>query len=215
MELLPGDAAIVAANHREQLVAAAPHRFHQIGHGEGHVALLQFAHVGHEVHGHHLGREGPVARHDLNLAAGPGDDLGGLQAGMIAGIVIDQHVAARLHVAADDVPGGDDEVAALTQRFNAGQATGRHSDGVRRLGRHHVHGGPAVVADTDTLRLALREAPVDDAHHLAAARALRGQQDLSARLWRGLEHDDLVAALGCHARGLEPGGTSTNHNDLL
>jgi len=43
--------------------------------------------------------------HDLQLRAGLGDHLGGLQRGVVTGVIKQQHLAKRLGVATENVPG--------------------------------------------------------------------------------------------------------------
>lgn len=63
--------------------------------------------------------------------------------------------------------------------------------------------------------LTLAHAPVDDADHLAAPFTLRGQAYLPARIVRGLEDHDRVAALACHACSLKTSGTGSHDNNFL
>ena len=61
-------AAVVASQHGQQLAAlrgVGCHRLQAEGDGKGHVQLLQAAHIGHQVHGHHLGRKRAVGGDDL------------------------------------------------------------------------------------------------------------------------------------------------------
>ena len=51
-----------------------------------------------------LRREGAVGGHDLNFATRSGDDLCGLQAGMVARVIEYKDVQARLCLSRDDLP---------------------------------------------------------------------------------------------------------------
>ena len=76
-----------------------------------------------------------------------GDELGRLQAGMVAGVVEEQHVRARLDVAGDDVPGRHDQLVAGAQHLGMRQAAGGDDDDVGVFGEHVVGLGPGVEAE--------------------------------------------------------------------
>ncbi len=63
-----------------------------------------------------------------------GDHIRRLQRGVVAGVVIDEHVRARLHIAGDDVPGGDDKIIARLQHVRVRIAAGGDDDDVRVFG---------------------------------------------------------------------------------
>ncbi len=94
------------------------------------------------------------------------------------------------------------------------EAAGRDD---RHIGRLRAHGSgvcPLVEAERDPARLALGNAPVDDADHLASARALCGQAYLPAGLARALEYDDLVPPFRRDSRGFEARRTRADNDDL-
>ena len=133
------------------------------GDGEGGVAPLEAPHVGHEVHGHDLGREGAVGGDDLDPGAGRGDHLGRLEPRVVAGVVVDQHVGAGPRVARQDVPGRDHEVVALRQHLGVGQAAGGDDHLVGLVGEHGLGVGEGVEAKAHAplLALAMRQATME------------------------------------------------------
>ena len=133
---------------------------------------------------------------------------------MIASIVEEQHIGAGFDVARNDVPARRDEIVARGEDFGMRKAAGRDDHDVGILGEDVVGLGPGVETERDAARLALRHAPVDDADHLTATRALRGQPNLTARLVRHLEDDDLMAALGGDARRLQSRWSRADDDDL-
>ncbi|MOA18823.1 hypothetical protein D3C78_1391650 [compost metagenome] len=60
----------------------------------------------------------------------------------------------------------------------------------------------------------MRHAPVDDADHLAATLALRGQADLSTGLIRHFEHRDVVATFAGHPCRLQARRAGADHHHL-
>src|SRR3546814_3829064 len=94
------------------------------------------------------------------------------------------------------------------------QAARRHDDDIGPFREDRIGLGPGVVADVDAELLALRQPPVDDAHHLVAARALRGKPDLAAGRAGRLEDNHLVAALAGDPGRLQPARTRPYDNYL-
>ncbi len=80
------------------------------------------------------------------------------------------------------------------------------------LGRHRLSVRPANELEGDTAGFALGHASVDDADHLAPARAAGGKAHLAAGSARSFMHHDIVPALGGHPRRLEPGRARPDHN---
>lgn len=101
---LTGDAAIVAADPGANSVASPFSRLEPEGDGEGHLPLLQRAQVGREIHPNHLRREGAVGRHHFDLGACRRCNPRRLQGGMVASLVVNEHVQTRLDVARADIP---------------------------------------------------------------------------------------------------------------
>ena len=78
---------------------------------------------------------------------------------MIARVVKDQDVLARLHVAPDDVPGGTDQIVALRQHLGMGKAA-RGDDDIVGIGRQHVAGlGQGIEAKAHAALFAHRHPP--------------------------------------------------------
>ncbi len=134
--------------------------------------------------------------------------------GVVAGVVEQQHVRRRLHVARQNVPSRGDEVVSISENFGMRQPAGGDDRDVGIFAENVARLGPNVETELDATRSALRHPPIDDPHHLASPRAQRGQTHLSARLARGLEHHDLVPALGRDARGLQAGGPGADDHDF-
>lgn len=112
---------------------------------------------------------------------------------MVAGIIIDENIGARLDVAGNDIPCGDDQLVALRKHLGMWQSAGGDNHHIRFFGDNRIRLRPAVEMEDDAELLALAHAPVDDADHFAAAFALCGQADLAARVAGGLEDHDRMA----------------------
>jgi len=87
-----------AGQHRPQPVALARHRPQPPRGGEGHVALLHVAHVGHEAHRHDLGREGAVGGDELDACTGFRDHVDRLQRRVVACVVEDQSLLLQQNI---------------------------------------------------------------------------------------------------------------------
>ena len=122
--------AVVAAHRGHQFTALALDRFQAKRDSEGDIVLLQAAHVRHQIHGHDLGREAAVRRHDFEPRAAGRYHFGRLQGRMVTRIVEQQHVAPGLHVAAEDVPGRHHEFIAGAQHLGMRQAAGGDDDNI-------------------------------------------------------------------------------------
>ena len=122
---------------------------------------------------------------------------------MVARIVKQQNVFARHHLTTQNVPGGGDQFVTALQHLGMRHAAGGDDDHVRVFGQHRGFVGQGVKAKLHAAFFATRHAPVDDADHLAPARADRRQANLAAGLGRGFEHRYRVPALGTDTRGLQ------------
>ena len=92
-------ATVVTANVTHQAIALLLDRPEPEGDSECDVQFLQGTHVRHEIHRHDFWRERPVRSHDFDFRTRVRDDLRGLEADVISGVVEDEHVSARLGVA--------------------------------------------------------------------------------------------------------------------
>ena len=207
-------AAVVAADDGEQAVALAPHRFEPERDGEGHLVFLQAAHVGDQVHGHHFRGKGTVRRHDLHCGATVCNHLGRLQGRVVARVVEQQHVAAGLHVASQDVPARHDQFVAGFQYVGMRQTAGRNNHHVGRFGQHGLRIGQGVEPEHHAALLATRHAPVDDADHFASARTQSRQTDLAPRFGCRFQHGHSVSAFGRDARRFQTCRTCAHDDEL-
>jgi hypothetical protein len=103
------------------------------------------------------------------VAARACDNFGGLQPGVVAGIVENQDIDAGLHIAGDDVPRRDDEFVSFGEDVRVRHTAGRDDDDVRIFGLDGFRFRPCVEAKGHAELFALRHAPVDDADHFLAA----------------------------------------------
>ena len=104
-----------------------------------------------------VGREHPLGRHDFELRAGVGDELGGGHAGMRAVVVIEEHARGGLRRAGQDVPARGREGVAGVEEARVRHAAGRDDHDVGVLGHHVGRLGIGVVADLDAEPLAFGE----------------------------------------------------------
>ena len=132
---------------------------------------------------------------------------------MGAVVVEQQNLAARLDVAGENVPAGDDEILSFLQERGVGQAAGGddHHGGIFR--QDLVGLGVGVEPRDDTQSGALLDPPVDDPDDLAPAPHPRGEPHLSTGLGGGLEQHHPVAARRRHPCRLQPGraGADDHH----
>ena len=120
------------------------------------------------------------------------------------GPVVDDGVRARARRAREHVPDAGAVRGALDP-VEIGDAAGRDDDDIGVTVGCLGFFDRAVQAHVDPEALQLPDAPLDDAHELAPPARLRGQQHLPAEPVRCLAEPHVVAALGAHARGLQPG----------
>ena len=169
------------------------------------VALVERPRVRHVVHAADLDAEHPLGRDDLEIGARPGDQLRRRQRGVGAVVVVEEHVAGRLDVAAEHVPARDDEVGAGFELGELRLAARGDDHDIGRERPNEVGVGVRVVADVDTEPRALGDAPVDDALEVLAARVAHGEVELAAGPRHRLEQHDVVPPLARDPGGLEPG----------
>ena len=129
---------------------------------------------------------------------------------MVARVVKQQHVVAGFDVAAQNIPGGCHQFVAGLQHLGVRQPAGGDDDHVRVLSQHRGLVGQRVEAECHAAFFAARHAPVDDAHHLAPARAHCRQADLPAGFGCRFQHRHRMAALGAHACCLQTCGASAD-----
>src|SRR5262249_9226472 len=127
----------------------------------------------------------------------------------------DEYVGARLDVAGDDIPGGDNQLVALRQNLRMRQSTRRNNDDIRVFQPNRVSLCPRVEMEGDTQLLTLAHSPVDDADHFPTARTRAGKPNLAPRGVRSCEANHAVTALAGHTRGFKPGRTGADDDDLL
>ena len=171
---------------------------------------MQAAHIGHQIHGHHLGRKAAVRRHDLQRRTAVRNDFRRLQRGVVAGVVKQQHVFPGFDIAAQNVPGGCHQFVAGLQHLGMRQPAGGDDDHVGVLSQHRDLVGQCVEAECHAAFFAARHAPVNDAHHLAPARAHCRQADLPAGFGCRFQHRHRMATLRTHPRGFQPCGASAD-----
>ena len=126
----------------------------------------------------------------------------------------DGDAPAELHLAGQYVPARDDLL-----RVGA-----RNGDDhvVRAHGHNRGVGGVEVLSGSGMAELNLHAQTrqnllvvLDRAHDLVLARGRGRQHNLAAQMVARLVDGHVVAALGCHARGLQAGNTAAHHGDLL
>ena len=132
---------------------------------------------------------------------------------MIARIVKQEHTATGFDIAAQHVPTRHDQLIARVQDLGVRHATGGDDHHLGRFGQDLRCVGPDVESERHARGFALRDAPIDDAHHLAAAVALCGQAELPTGFGRRLPHRHPVPTGRGHPRGLEAGRASPDHQD--
>ena len=150
--------------------------------------------------------------HNRHLAAVLQQVLGSL--GAHQATANDGDAARKLHLAGQYVPARDDLLRVGT-RNGDDHVVCAHSHN-RGVGGVEVRGASDVVeldlhAQTRQNLLVV----LDRAHDLVLARGRGRQHNLAAQMVARLVDGHVVAALGCHARGLQAGNTAAHHGDLL
>ena len=127
-----------------------------------------------------------------------------LQGRVIARVIIQQNIAARLHIARKNIPGRHGKIIAKAQDVLFRRAAGGNDHHVRLLCFYIVGFRPGVEPELHPQGRTLRHPPVNDANQLGPPFRLRRQPHLPAGMGGGLKHHHLVPALGRHARRFQP-----------
>src|SRR5271165_2225662 len=115
---------------------------------------------------------------------------------MIPRIIEQQYLRSGLDAARNDVPGGHHPLIARFENFGMRKTSGGDDHDIGTLAENLLLLRIGIEDEADAAGMTLRHAPVDDAHHLAAASALGREAHLPTGLTRGLEDDDLMTSLG-------------------
>ena len=141
--------------------------------------------------------------HHLDLRAGAGEELRARRTLVVAVVVVEQYVLARLQGPAQYLPGARRERRALEDAFVRAPsvATTTTSGSSARTARGV---GLRAGAKVDAELAHLLVEPAGHARKRRPPGRLGGQLDLTAGLLEGLEQSDLVAPLRRDASRLEP-----------
>ena len=152
----------------------------------------------------HLHREMPVEAEERHLPARLPDRLRRRERRVAAGPVVDDRVLARAHRAREHVPDAGAVRGALDP-VEVGDSAGRDDDDIGLLSANRVGLNARIKADLHPEPLQLTGTPLDDARELAPPACLRGHEHLPAEPFRRFAEPHVVAPLGAHPRGLQPG----------
>jgi len=211
------EVSIVAGKLGNQFVALLCHGTQAPANREDRPCRLQLAHCRRQRHPHHLWRDRPVARRDLDPTACRHDGFRCLKPGGVARAVLDQDICAWFDIAGEDVPTRDDETVAGCQHLVVRQPSRRDDDIVGAFSEHDLGIREAVEVEGDTRPNAFIEPPGDDRQHLATALGSGSQPDLAAGVACGLMDDHVMPPQSGDARGFHPRrpGTHDHHSARL